>query len=177
MTVFHSPLRTCLLVVLGGTSIGVASQTAYGQICPGSHLTYIVRDEKGLAIDAESKALRRDVTTDTDSPSSKWKVTDRDFVRVSGTQVPDSISKLRGKITGLETSAMCNFKQPVNLQLTMKGKTMSLTFLVPKLSEYASRDFLVDSSSFQQGTFEIDLSASEDRSSQFYSATGWKKLK
>ena len=177
MKAFQLTLRMYLLIVLGGTLIGIASQRAQGQICPGSTLTYIVRDGKGLAIDAESKYLRNEVTTETGSPSSRWKATGKDFVRSSGMQLPDSVSKLNGKIAGLETSEMCNFKLPVKLQLAMKGKTMSLTFLVPKLGEYDSRDFLVDSLPFQQGTFEIELSASEDHSSRFYAATGWKKVK
>jgi hypothetical protein len=85
---------------------------------------------------------------------------------------------LNGKLAALGTEGMCVFKQPVKLQLTLKGKAMNLIFRVPTLSEYDSRDFLVDSLPFRQGTFEIELAVSgSDTRSRFYPASGWKKMK
>jgi hypothetical protein len=73
---------------------------------------------------------------------------------------------------------MCVFKQPVKLRLTLKGKTMNLIFRVPKLSEYDSRNFLVDSLPFREGTFEIELTVSgSDTRPRFYPASGWKEVK
>ncbi len=176
MKVFQRRLKAAILAAIGGMLIGVAPQVAQGQICPGSHLTYIVRDARGAAIDAASKALRYD--PDNGSQNRKWLVSSRDFIRSDEMQVPDSVKKLSGKMTALGTEGMCVFKQPVKLRLTFRGKTMNLTFLMPKLSEYDSWDFLVDSLPFRQGTFEIQLPVDgSDTRSRFYSASGWKKVK
>jgi len=151
------------LVVL----INVTPQIARGQICRGSQLIYIVRDARGVAIDAARQDLQFE--------DNKWKVSDRSFIRVEK-QVPKSISRLNGNIAALETFGMCIFKAPVKLQLMLKGKTMNLMFLVPKLSEYDSRDFLVDSLPFKSGRFEIRLPANADHTSRFYLASGWKRV-
>ncbi len=162
-----------LLVTLGG--ILLIATGAHGQICAGSHLTYIVRDTKGVAIDASGKHLHYE--GDSDSPYGRWYSSDRDFIRSRTMQVPDEVNKLRGRIAALEVSGMCIFKQPVNLQLTFAGKTMNLTFLMPRLGEYDSRDFLVDSLPFRQGAFEMELTVNPDHTSRFYPATNWKKVK
>jgi hypothetical protein len=173
---FTTKLKGSILVAIGGMLIGVGPQVAQAQICPGSHLTYIVRDARGVAIDAASKGLQYD--PDNGSQSRKWQISPGDFIRSDLKQVPDSVKKLNGKTAGLETEGMCIFKQPVRLQLTLKGKTMNLTFLIPKLSEYDSRDFLVDSLPFRQGTFEIELPVeTPGERSRFYPASGWKKVK
>jgi hypothetical protein len=94
-------------------------------------------------------------------------------------QVPDSVKKSNGMMAMLETEEMCNFKKPVKLHITLEGKTMNLTFLMPKLGEYDSRDFLVDSLPFRPGTFEIELAVETSSStmSRFYPASGWKEIK
>lgn len=176
MKSFQIKLRASILVAIGAMLIGLAPQAVHAQICPGSHLTYIVRDTHGVAIDAPSKGLRYD--PDNGSPNRKWRIGTRDSIRSDRMQIPDSVKKLNGKIAMLETEGMCTFKQPVKLQLTLEGKTMNLTFLMPKLDEYDSRDFLVDSLPFRQGTFEIELAAEESgKRSRFYPASGWKKVK
>jgi hypothetical protein len=168
--------KTSILVAIGGLLIVFAPQAAQGQICPGSHLTYIVRDARGVAIDAAGKDVRYD--PDNGSKSYMWLITHGDIIRSDRMQAPDSVKQLNGKMAGLETEGMCVFKQPVNLQLTFKGKTMDLTFLMPKLDEYDSRDFLVDSLPFQQGKFEIRLPVEKsDTRSHYYPASGWKKIK
>lgn len=176
MKSFQITLRASILVAIGGLLIVVAPQAVQAQICPGSHLTYIVRDAHGVAIDAASKGLHYD--PDNGSPNRKWRSSSHEFIRSDEMQVPDSVKKVNGKMAVLETEGMCTFKQPVKLQLTLEGKTMNLTFLMPKLDEYDSRDFLVDSLPFRQGTFEIELAAEESgKRSRLYPASGWKKVK
>lgn len=175
MKVFNGACGVLLLAVLSGILIAMAPQTARGQICPGSHLTYIVRDARGVAIDAARKSLRYD--PDNGSQNRKWQIS-RDFIRNDEMRVPDSVKTLNGKMAALETEGMCVFKKPVKLQVTLNGKTMNLTFLMPKLDEYDSKDFLVDSLPFRQGTFEIDLTIEKSSTrSRFYPASGWKKVK
>ncbi len=154
----------------------ILSVGANAQICAGSHLTYIVRDDQGKAIDASQTDLHFDTSTESGTTYSTWRVTGKEFVRQS-VQVPEAISKLNGTLTALGTSGMCIFKQPVKLHLTWKGKAMNLTFLVPKLSQYDSRDFLVDSLPFNAGDYEIELAADPQGKPLFYAATGWKKVK
>lgn len=155
--------------------IGLAAQTVRGQICPGSYLTYIVRDEKGAAIDAKSKDLKYQAETGPDS-RFKWEASEPDFVRGDNLNLPAGVKDQVGKISALQVLAWCVFKQPVKLQLSYKGKAMNLTFIMPTLREYDSRDFLVDSLPFREGTFEITLAASSDNRSRFYPALGWKRV-
>lgn len=176
MKVLQIMLKAPILVALGTMAIAVATHSAQAQICPGSHLTYIVRDARGKPINAASKDLRFD--PDNGTQSRKWGISSSEFFEGYEKQVPDSLKKLNGKMAALTTEGMCTFKQPVKLQLIFKGKTMNLVFLVPKLSEYDSRNFLVDSLPFREGTFEIELPVSEsDTRSRFYPASGWKKVK
>jgi hypothetical protein len=157
--------------------MAVAPQTGQAQICPGSKLTYIVRDTRGGAIDAKSKDLQ--FNPESGAPNRKWRVSTNDFITSDQMQAPDSIKKLSGMMAPLETEEMCVFRLPVRLHLTLEGKTMNLTFLMPKLDEYDSRDFLVDSLPFRQGTFEIELSIeiTSNTKSHFYPARGWKEVK
>jgi hypothetical protein len=177
MKSFQTKLRASILVAIGGMLMVMAPQAVQGQICPGSKLTYIVRDTHGNAIDAASKDLQYD--PDNGSANRKWRVSTRNFIPSDQMQVPDSVKKLNGTIAPLETEEMCVFKQPVKLHLTLEGKTMNLTFLMPKLDEYDSRDFLVDSLPFRQGTFEIKLEVetTSNTMSRFYPAGGWKEVK
>ncbi|MEQ1922049.1 MAG: hypothetical protein ABL952_06035 [Pyrinomonadaceae bacterium] len=164
-------MRSALILII----VTVSAAAAFGQICPGSDLTYIVRDSKGVAIDAAGN----DITFEENNGTkfSKWKVTSKEFVRHRIKAVPDNITALKGKVSGLQTSGMCNFSGPVTLKLTIKGKVMELTFNPPKMGEYDSSDFLVDSMPFRKGRFEITLEADPNRASLYYAAAGWKKVK
>lgn len=168
--------RKLILIAITVSAWLAFSVCAHGQICAGSNLTYIVRDVKGVPIDIASEHFRYPVTMETSPSTLKWSFTGKDFVKSRGMNVPEAISKLNGKITTLQTSEMCVFKQPVKLELMLRGKTMNLTFLVPRLSEYDSRSFLVDSLPFQPGNFEINLPADPQGKPLFYPATGWKKV-
>jgi hypothetical protein len=177
MKSFQTKLRASILVTISGMLIVIAPQVMRGQTCPGSRLTYIVRDTHGDAINAANQDLRYD--PDNGSSSRKWQVRTGNFITSNQMQVPDGIKKLNGPVAPLETEAMCNFKQPAKLHLTLEGKTMNLVFLMPKLGEYDSRDFLVDSLPFRQGTFEIKLEVdtTSETMSRFYPASGWKEVK
>lgn len=177
MISYQTKLRVSILAVIAGMLMVIAPQAVQSQICPGSKLNYIVRDTHGDAIDAASKNLRYD--PDSGSPNRKWRASARNFVTSDEMQIPDGIKKLNGMMALLETEEMCIFKQPVKLHLTLEGKTMNLTFLMPKLDEYDSRSFLVDSLPFRQGTFEIELAVDTTSSanSRFYPASGWKEVK
>ena len=163
--------------LLGAGSLLAFSVCAHAQICAGSHLTYIVRDEKGKAIDAAQTDLHFNTDTETGSPYSTWRVTDKEFIRGSSMTVPAAVTRLNGTLTALETPAMCIFRKPVKLHLTRKGQTMNLTFLMPELGQYQSRNFLVDSLPFKAGDYEIELAADPNGKPLFYQATGWKKVK
>src|SRR5262245_60097448 len=144
------------------------SLCAQAQTCPGSHLTYIVRDDKGAPIDAEKDVQ---FNVETGNPQSKWWVSDKQFIKyVSG--VPGDINKLNGTVKALMASTMCNFSKPVKLSLTWKDQVMNLTFVVPELSRNDSMDFLVDSVPFKAGDYEIELVSPEGKW-LFYPAKGW----
>jgi hypothetical protein len=163
--------RTLISAAVAVSAVITFSAGAHGQICSGSQLSYVVRNEQGVAIDG----ARKDLTIGPGKVAGPSWTSNRDF-RYND-QTPKTISSLRGRIAVLETSGMCTFTESVKLQLALKGKRMSLTFLTPKLSEYDSRDFFVDSVPFQQGTFEIELKADPKGASLFYPAAGWKKVK
>jgi len=158
-------------VALLAFSIGAQAQT-----CPGSHLTYIVRDDQGKPIDAEQRDLQFKVESETGPSTSKWFVSGKQFIKYVS-NVPEDINRLNGTIKALYTSAMCNFQQPVKLTVTWKDQTMNLRFLVPTLSRNDSKDFLVDSLPFKSGDYEIDLTKDPEGKSLFYPARGWKKVK
>jgi hypothetical protein len=164
----NSTLKLTITIAFAATLIGLAPQMTRAQICAGSHLIYVVRDVKGATIDAANKDLKFDSNN---GDSGKWAISDWEYIR-NNILTPKDIAKLRGKLAVLGTEGMCIFKKPVNLQLSLKGKTMNLTFLVPRLGEHDSRDFIVDSLPFQEGSFEIELRANTD----FYPAARWKKV-
>lgn len=146
---------------------------AYGQICPGSHVTYLVRDKRGKAIDAASADVK--FTVGTAGPSRFWKVGPKEWARSGSIPLPDAVKPLNGTISGLTTSQMCNFTEPVKLSVTLAGKTMHLTFNFPKMEEYASADFIVDSPKFKAGKYSITLTAPTTGRGSYFPATGWKR--
>ena len=166
------PTRRILISsVVAVVALLACSRGAYAQICAGSHLTYFVRDDKGVVLDAANKALTLGPVT---GAGQRW-TTNPEFS--TNDQTPKAISSLRGKTAALEAFGMCYFKVPVKLQLTLKGQTMNLTFLTPQMGETADRNFYVDSLPFRPGTYEIELALDPKGDSLFYAATGWKKIK
>lgn len=91
--------------------------------------------------------------------------------------MPDAIKPLNGTLSGLTTSPFCNFTEPVILSVTIGGKTMQLTFNFPKMEEYASADFVVDSPKFKAGKYAITLAMPTKGRGSYYAPTGWKKIR
>jgi len=150
------------LSLLSVLSITIAPRIGQAQICAGSNLTYVIRDAKGVFVDARREELRYAL--------EGW------APNTSGLRVeaPKGLLGLE-KATGLQTWSQCSFHKPVTLKLTFQGKSMNLIFRADPLPGYRSASYLVDSLPFQQGTFEIDLPMPADTSGYFYAASGWKK--
>lgn len=144
-----------------------------GQTCPGSHVTYLVRDKNGKPIDASSPKVT--FVAGTSGASKWWKVSGKEWARAGSIALPDAIKPLNGKLSGLTTSQFCNFPEPVTLSVTIGGKTMHLTFNFPQMEEYASADFVVDSPKFKAGKYAITLAKPTTGRGAYYPATGWKK--
>ena len=161
----NSALKVTITIAFAAILIAVLPQTTHAQICAGSHLIYVVRDHKGAIVDAAIKDLKFDANNG--SEFEKWGVSHWEYVSTN-IQMPENIAKLRGKLAVLGTEGTCIFKKPVKLQLSLNSRTMNLTFLMPRLGEHASRDFVVDSLPFDQGSFEIELPANADSGSRFY---------
>ena len=161
------------LLALAMLLIGVGPKVARAQICPGSQLFYVVRDEKGAVIDAG----RSDLKYEGDGGKDKYRHWGSEAInaeRLRSKEVPADISKLNGQVA-LKNQAMCNFKDDVKLSVTLAGKTMNLVFHVPKLSATDSKDFVVDSLPFKAGNYEITLNMPPDTWVNFYPAKGWQK--
>lgn len=152
--------RFVLLVSILAAAIVVSTPTVVrAQICPGSQLFYVVRDAKGVLIDAG----RSDFKYEGDgSPQTyrHWGVEAIDADHLRSKEVPAEIVKLNGKVL-LKNQAMCNFRNDVKLRVTLAGQTMNLVFHPPKLSDVDSKDFVVDSLPFKAGDYEITLSVPE----------------
>jgi hypothetical protein len=162
--------RACLCIV--GVMALLLPAPADAQLCVGSHLAYVVRNAQGSPVSAESTAF----TFMGSVGSSSWYPGDKSFFSFAAKLRSDTLLALKDTITPLTTSsAYCNFTKPVDLKVTMSGKTMELTFLMPALHESYSRSFLVDGLPFQEGRFEITLAITGQDHSFFYPANGWTK--
>jgi hypothetical protein len=159
-------LKPLILLLFTATALYFLPVNTNAQICAGSNLRYVVRDEMGKVIDPSGIY----------APSGKGQI--------------DELKEAQKVIKGagnnariIRISGMCNFREPVKVTLKYKGKIMALVFRMPKFGEYESRDFLVDSLPFRAGIFEIDLSGpgqanpAGDWLARFYPAKGWKLIK
>jgi hypothetical protein len=166
MKILGAQSKGLVLVSLIAAGIYLLPVNTNAQICAGSNLRYVVRDEMGKVIDP-SGVYEPKVEREIDELKDAQKV-------VKGSS-GDSVRVIR-------INGMCNFRQPVKVTLKRKGKMMNLTFLMPGFGEYESRSFLVDSLPFRPGTFEIDLSVpgeanpAGDWLGRFFPARGWKKV-
>jgi hypothetical protein len=139
---------------------------ASAQICAGSSLRYVVRDGAGKVIDPTGI-----YETETRSAVDELKEAQKLLKGIAGNSI--SVVHARG---------MCNFREPVQMVLKLKGKEMTLIFLMPRFGEYDSRSFLVDSIPFRQGKFSIDLAGEGEANpagdwlGTFFPAKGWKKV-
>src|SRR5712691_5786644 len=156
-------------IVIFAPLVAVA-QVCGGTSMVGSTLQYIVRDAKGVAIDAAQKDLQ---VAKSDSRGG-WAISNKDFIGSYegkwNIKTPETITNLVGKVSVMKaaSSPMCNFAAAQTLQLTLGGKTMRLIFLTPQLPQYQSVEFLVDSIPFQEGIFSIGLPTVPDGEPKFY---------
>jgi hypothetical protein len=167
----RSLLLAGLLVTVASVS---APLTARAQICPGSNLFYVVRDARGAVIDAGGTDVRYE-GDGSDKTYSHWGADALKADRLRSKSVAPDIAKLDGKVT-LKNQAMCIFKEDLKLRITLAGKTMNLLFHVPRLSEYDSKDFVVDSLPFKTGDYEITLGVPPETWVNYYAASAWKKV-
>ena len=159
-------MKVLVLTIFAGALLCLAPLSVRAQICPGSSLRYVVRDEQGNVIDP-SGVFEPKRSADIDELKDASKV-----IKVAGTE----------KTRVIEWRGMCNFREPVNESLTLNGKVMNVTFNTPRVSQYATRNFLVDSLPFREGSYEIDLTSEGEENpagawlGKFYPAKGWKKI-
>jgi len=159
--------RTLLVLLFTATTLLLLPNNAGAQICAGSSLRYVVRDEKGTVIDPTG-------IYETETPNKVDEL--KDAQKVLKGSAGDSVRVIR-------TSGMCNFRLPVKIVLKLKAQKMTLTFLMPPFTEYESRSFLVDSMPFEAGSFLIDLAAKGETNpagdwlGSFFPAKSWKKVK
>jgi len=156
--------RPLVLLFTAGLCLLPAHATA--QICAGSTLRYGVRDERGKVID----------------PTGMYETKTRSEID----ELKDAKKVLKGiagnSVRVISAHGMCNFREPVQMVLKLKGKVMTLIFLMPRFGEYESRSFLVDSMPFGAGTFSIDLAGRGETNpageflGSFFPAKGWKKV-
>jgi hypothetical protein len=161
------------LAVLACLFVMVAPQIAGAQICPGSNLFYVARDNKGAIIDAGRSEIKYEGDGSTET-YMHWKTEAVNADRMRSKIVPGEISKLDGKVA-LKNQAMCIFKNDVKLRVTLAGTIMNLVFHMPGLSEYDSKDFVVDSLPFKAGDYEITLNVPPETWVNYYPASAWKK--
>lgn len=156
-----------LLPVFATAFLCLVPASVRAQICAGSTLRYVVRDAQGRVMDP-SGVFERKGATDIDELKDASKVINKASAEKT------RVMRWRG---------MCNFREDVKESLKLDGKVMNVIFLMPRLSRYDSRSFLVDSLPFREGTYEIDLTGEGQVNpaggwlGQFYAAKGWKKIR
>lgn len=158
--------KSLLILLFTATTLFLLPGNASAQICAGSSLRYVVRDEKGKVIDP----------TDIYETKTRSKVEELKDAQKAVKGVAGNDAKV------IRASGMCNFREPVQVMVKLNSKVMNLTFLMPVLGEYDSRSFLVDSIPFQAGAFEINLAGEGETNpagdwlGRFFAAKGWKKV-
>jgi hypothetical protein len=143
----------------------------HAQLCPGSHLYYVVRDAKGNAVDGTAKTF----TAAGAGGVGRWSVAGRDYFGFEPLVPAALLDALKNKVAPLWVSDYCNFKSAVTLRIAMSGEAQELTFHVPQLGVSESRSFLVDGPRFQVGQFEITMTVTAPGQYLFYPASGWRK--
>ena len=164
-------MRKLTLSFFTMAALSIGATFIHGQSCRGSHLTYIVRDGKGKMLDPAALAFT--YAGGASRASQRW-ANAKDPVR-NIVDLPAELSGGKTPIMGLTTSEFCNFREPLNLSVTMGGKVMELTFNVPQMGSQQSADFLVDSLAFKPGKYEISLVRTQGVGGYFAPA-GWKRL-
>lgn len=153
--------------------------SAYAQSCNPASVYYIVRDEKGAILsEAELKTVydqlpkkisnativMSDVSFKPDKKSYYWPE-EVDFPK--GTKVPAILLSNAGECTLHLTEATLKYR----------GRTMHLIFNIDIARDQADRRQVVDSLSFQNGDFKLDLTKWDHAEDKMIPATYWKPMK
>lgn len=163
------------LFLLAGSIVPV-----HAQYCRGSELFYIVRDAKGKIINPTKLGLPAFTEKNVIEISYAEAEKEREGYWVAGETIKEvrkqkfaGLEKETGSLFALneDTGGACSFSKPVIFKLTLGKKTMSLIFRFAAPRNDAPEVYLVDSMSFQQGAFEIDL----PEKSGNYAAKNWRK--
>jgi len=126
--------------------------TARAQLCPGSHIYLVVRDEDGRVIDPTPLGERRSLARTFD------------FVRVKEIVVPAGYGTKARKAKALVFSDDgCTFRALEEATFERRGKKMRLVFRNAERVKDRSVFYTIDLPPFSQGTFEIDLSGPAGR--------------
>lgn len=121
---------------------------ATAQLCPGSQVNLIVRDEKGAVMDPTPLSERRRLSRTFD------------FVKVQEAELPNGIGDGRGSTKVLLFSDDgCTLRPAEEATFEFQGRKMRLVFRNPKRERDRSVFYTIDLPPFRQGTFEIDLSS------------------
>ena len=158
-----SRLRSLTALVIFAVAVFISPQIVRAQpSCWGSSLIYILRDEQGKLMDADHDDLWI---------GPGWQIADYDFGE-SWVNLPEAVrTQIRNLkfLAHIEKYEPCHFTKPIELRLTLHGKSMNLVF------HAENRNYvIVDSLRFQPGTFEHQLSSPRGRRNP-YSAEDWKK--
>jgi hypothetical protein len=164
--------RTYLLLIF--CLLAFSAPAAFSQSCPGSYVTYIVRDKRGKVMNAADPKIT--FSGEEMNGRQRWRVAEKGFTRGRTFKLPAELEPLKEQVAGIYASEMCNFRAPLTLKVTMGGKTMELKFNFPRMGSMDSAQFLVDSLPFKPGRYEITLNLIEARSPGYYPANGWKKI-
>jgi hypothetical protein len=165
-----------LTVSLLGLAIPVSAQQ-----CVGSWLMYIVRDEKGAAVDAASDSFTLSGGAESRSWDRSWSGNrEGAFSGPTASALPsDLLAEVRGRIAPLALGSMgtaggCVFTNGATLSLTMGGKTMNLAFGASWRC-CDSHTFVIDGLPFREGRFEIALTVpGVSPQHEFFPASAWK---
>lgn len=154
----------------------VTATAAFGQ-CAGSNVFYYVRDAKGKFLTATANDLN---AIDANVAAEGRKAPEWSVGRYRGDPLPTDMAAAVDEVNAFRVTEMCTFHAPLILKLSIKGKSMELRFVVPKAAT-ASANFIVDSVSFQEGTYEMELTRPADASGYaplggFYASSLWKKV-
>lgn len=152
-------------------------QTTRAQLCPGSQVYLIVRDEQGRVIDPAPLSTRNRSTRTFD------------FVRVETIDLPDGFpGEARGVKSLKYSDDGCTLRSVEETTFELGGKRMRLVFRNAKRLKDRSTFYTIDLPPFGQGTFEIDLSnqtgllsdpteltSTRGGGSLIFSAAAWRK--
>lgn len=157
-----------------------AISTVSAQYCPSSQLNYVVRDASGKIINPAKLDAPDFIEEETQEVAYAEAEKKREGFWALGEAVKSAREQKQGGLdreTGSlfvlhQSSAGCNFKNPVTYRLALGKNTMNLVFRFESAKrDYDSAVFLVDSPPFAQGTFEIEL----PQKSGYYAPALWRK--